>query len=857
VAGLSRIKVWIVPRSSEFRVYPDIRDYLRTLGWNTNNPAADPQGEVYDQHEFATSDDGLRKALGSQAPEHIVIISKTSRIFWVIEAKGDMADLDRAVGEARAYATAINAVAKQRCAFYSGIAGNAGQGYLRHTYYVDQAGNHGIVNYDGTAITSLLPRENLQQIIKEDSAALRDFMLDEGELLRTAAIINETLHAASINKDDRAAVVASILLTMAMDNMPDAALPSKTYAQQINNTAEARLGAAGKEHFADHIALRLPKGTDAQHKFVGALIKTADALRHINISAAMRSGTDVLGEFYEAFLKYGNGAKDLGIVLTPRHITRWAAQILPITAADVVFDPTCGTGGFLVSAYDEVRLNSGLGTDFDAFRSLRIFGIEQSPKIAALAVINMIFRGDGSANIIDDNALRRFLAFTTRNDERTADFRAVSPNSGWLPGATRVLMNPPFALKAGDEKEYEFVDHALSQTVQGGFVFTILPSPVMVKSGAPLTWRRDRLLASHTLRAVIAFPEDLFYPEVSVDSVGVVIEKGRPHRLGEDQVLWARIATDGYAKVKGNRMRSTRVPDHLAAVSDDVERIIRYPASKVTPVPGLIKAAPVDAADGLCELLPQVYLDEPVPNARSVLTDMQHAVREYLAFLIRTADAATISRALIAGQPGPQPLPGPVGFALFSLPDLFGPIGEGIFKGSIHALNVEDPGPVPVVSSSTDHNGILGFYDLGPEYPRFRQVITVAANGTPLTSFYHPYEIVPKDDVFVCQLPGGFPLETAFYVITALNAVTWRFSYYRKAYLNKLSKISIYMPVTGSGAVDHGWLSEVAESCDGWAQLKGAMPTWQPLPFVSLGKRGISSTSMATPEYLRSVGDTA
>ncbi len=179
----------------------------------------------------------------------------------------------------------------------------------------------------------------------------------------------------------------------------------------------------------------------------------------------------------------------------------------------------------------------------------------------------------------------------------------------------------------------------------------------------------------------------------------------------------------------------------------------------------------------------------------------------------------------------------PHDFRLYRLTELFGPVGVGIFKGSIHALNVEYPGPVPVVSSRTDDNGILGYYDLGPKWPRFRNVITVASNGTPLTSYYHPYQVVPKDDVFVCKTPADFPVETIFYVITALNSVTWRFSYYRKAYLNKLDKIGIYMPVNESDEIDHDWLRQVAESCDGWKQLGVAMPTWQPAPFVSLGRR--------------------
>ena len=820
-------------RRSEFRIYPDIRDNLRRVGWNTNSPTTDPVGDVYDQHECA-DDEGLARALGRKAPEYVVVVNKTKRIYWVIEAKPRMEDLDRAVSEARAYAEQINNVAKQRCAFYTGIAGGASEGYLRHTYFISSSGEHMIVNYDGHPITSLLPRESILQIVKADSGVMSDLMIDERQLLNIARLINETLHAASINKDDRATVVASILLTMAMDNMPSAQLAPAAYVDQINLTATSRLASAKKTHFSDHIAVRLPSGEDAQQKYVGALIRTADALRHINISAAMRSGTDVLGEFYEAFLKYGNGAKDLGIVLTPRHITRWAARVLPLTVDDVIFDPTAGTGGFLVSAYDAVRSSCNIGDDFDGFRTHRIFGIEQQPKVAALAVINMIFRGDGSTNIIDDNALKKFLNFKVQNSgNHTAEFRSIRDDSH-LAGATRVLMNPPFALKSEDEKEYEFVEHALRQTKPGGFVFSVLPSPVMVKAGGPLTWRRERLLAHHTLRAVVSFPEDLFYPEVSIDSVGVVIEKGRPHQPS-DKILWARCPTDGHEKVKGSRLRSERVADLLGAVASDVEAAIRDREHRVESVPGLIKTASLDSEDSLCELLPQVYLDEPKP--KTIRSDLQHAVREYLAFFIRTSNAATFSAALITGAAKPPPTSGPAEFKLFRLTDLFGAIGEGIHKGSVHALNVEDFGRTPVVSSSTDHNGIMGFYDLGPEWTRFRNVVSVASNGTPLTSFYHPYEIVPKDDVFVCNPPADFPLASIFYTITALNSVTWRFSYYRKAYLNKLDKISIYMPISATGEVDHCWLRGLIESCDGWSQLEAGMIDWRPQPFASLGRR--------------------
>jgi hypothetical protein len=47
------------------------------------------------------------------------------------------------------------------------------------------------------------------------------------------------------------------------------------------------------------------------------LVKTILELLNLNICSAMNSSTDVLGQFYEVFLKYGNGAKEIGIVLTP------------------------------------------------------------------------------------------------------------------------------------------------------------------------------------------------------------------------------------------------------------------------------------------------------------------------------------------------------------------------------------------------------------------------------------------------------------------------------------------------------------------------------------------------------------
>ena len=119
-------------------------------------------------------------------------------------------------------------------------------------------------------------------------------------------------------------------------------------------------------------------------KFKNALVRTIQELENLNIRSAMNSSTDVLGQFYEVFLKYGNGAKEIGIVLTPRHITRFAVEAIGISSHDVVLDLACGTGGFLVAAFHHVR--PGTPAQLERFKEHNLFGIEQESYVAVLAI---------------------------------------------------------------------------------------------------------------------------------------------------------------------------------------------------------------------------------------------------------------------------------------------------------------------------------------------------------------------------------------------------------------------------------------------------------------------------------------
>lgn len=227
-----------------------------------------------------------------------------------------------------------------------------------------------------------------------------------------------------------------------------------------------------------------------------------------------RSTEDFIGRFYGEFMHYSGGdGQSLGIVLTPSHICDLMCDLVDVKSDDVVFDPCCGTGGFLISAMH--RMIAG-ATSEDVRRSIRkkqIHGIELQAHMFASAVTNMILRGDGKANI------------------ECGDFLAREAGELQLKEATVGLMNPPYSQGSKDAPEqYEisFVEHLLDSCVEGARVAVIVPQSSMTgKTNAEKQFKRS-ILAHHTLEGVITCNTDTFYG-VGTNPVIAVFTAGEPH----------------------------------------------------------------------------------------------------------------------------------------------------------------------------------------------------------------------------------------------------------------------------------------------------------------------------------------
>lgn len=339
-------------------------------------------------------------------PEAIVKLNECD--LWVIESKRDKKDINKALDEAKNhYAQKINKSNKIKCIIATGIAGNDTDGYTIINQYLHN-NQWGTVLFNGKDKDTLLSKEQVTYLLANKTPNWQEFPdFPEEKYLSSAENINKILHNAGVNKNKRARFIAGLILSLSLNEDINLRIENTiTLVKNINNLIEQKLNEVNKQVFFNFIKLEVPPSKENHSKYRKAIIDALKELQTLDIKNAMASGNDILGKFYEKFLKYGNGAKEIGIVLTPRHIAQFATEVLDIKYNDYIFDPTCGTGGFLVSAFDYVKKNSNIN-QIETFKNYNIFGIERDDEVMALALVNMIFRGDGKNNISEGNCFQK------------------------------------------------------------------------------------------------------------------------------------------------------------------------------------------------------------------------------------------------------------------------------------------------------------------------------------------------------------------------------------------------------------------------------------------------------------------
>jgi type I restriction enzyme M protein len=171
-------------------------------------------------------------------------------------------------------------------------------------------------------------------------------------------------------------------------------------------------------------------------------------LESINLS---KTDLDTKGLAFEQFMD-GFFKGDFGQYFTPREIIEFSVHMMRPSNDDLVLDPACGSGGFLLHALDAVRREAGEYYDegttehyrhWHDFAQNRLFGIGINEEIARVAKMNMIIHDDGHTNVAGWDALGPIEPLTANN-------KGFAENRFDL-----ILTNPPFgAMVKQEEKPY-------------------------------------------------------------------------------------------------------------------------------------------------------------------------------------------------------------------------------------------------------------------------------------------------------------------------------------------------------------------------------------------------------------------
>jgi hypothetical protein len=124
-----------------------------------------------------------------------------------------------------------------------------------------------------------------------------------------------------------------------------------------------------------------------------------------------------------------------------------------------------------------------------------------------------------------------------------------------------------------------------------------------------------------------------------------------------------------------------------------------------------------------------------------------------------------------------------------------------VLSGDFHAIKELEPGNVPLVSCGDTDNGVMGYYDV-PTDKQYSNAITVAYNGSwPIMSKFHPYTFGAKDDVAVLVPREPMSSLALLYTAALFNRMTWRYSYGRKCFKEKLEDVELPLPTVKVGEV--------------------------------------------------------
>lgn len=509
-----------MPLEAETRVLIDRS--LENLGWKLNGK---DQNVYYEQPRSEEE----KKKLGGKRPDYVLYSKESDKPLIVIEAKKKGSRIDAALEQGIGYARAIDAplVFATDGVFCKAFHTVANRPPILNGEEIDEFIREALAlryltSYEVNTVSPKVQydRKELIRIFDEANNMLRGEGLRAGieRFGEFANILFLKLISESEQIKKESGIQTKFDISCSWDSIKQ--IPSSTRIEYINNTVYKRLNALYNTDIFTPLQIR-------DSSILKEIMDKLDPLMLTDVDS------DVKGDAFEYFLKASTATKnDLGEYFTPRHIVKTMVRLVNPKIGEKIYDPFCGTGGFLIESFRYIERSLGSGNP-ELKRILReetIYGNEIT-NTARITKMNMILAGDGHSNIhmMDSLANPTYIEKIKYDKDgkivRDADGN-IEYSSEYSGVYDIVLANMPYSQKTKHGNLYDLpsangdsicVQHcmkAINSAAENGRMALVVPEGFLFRKD--LTKTREYLLNHCQLQSIISLPQGVFLPYTGV-----------------------------------------------------------------------------------------------------------------------------------------------------------------------------------------------------------------------------------------------------------------------------------------------------------------------------------------------------
>lgn len=318
-------------------------------------------------------------------------------------------------------------------------------------------------------------------------------------------------------------------------------VPSSARIEYINDTVYRRLNILYKTDIFTPLQIR-------DVSILDDIMNKLDSLTLTDIDS------DVKGDAFEYFLRSTTSTQnDLGEYFTPRHIVRTMVRLINPRIGEKIYDPFCGTGGFLIEAFRHIYNNMPqTETTIDMLKQSTIYGNEIT-NTARITKMNMILAGDGHSNIHMKDSLAEPV---------DGKYDVVITNMPYSQ-QTKYGANYDIPSRNGDSICVQHCIRAVNSASRDGRIAIVVPEGFLFRKD--LARVREYLLSKCQLQSIISLPQGVFLPYTGVKTdIIYAVKVNQKRRASDDKkYFWYfDVKNDGYTL--NNQRRKLDTPSDLA-----------------------------------------------------------------------------------------------------------------------------------------------------------------------------------------------------------------------------------------------------------------------------------------------------